>query len=102
MHAPVAAALVLALQGAARLDSAEVARVLAQLKASDSTVCELAGQALTNFGGWWRRDSNYGMAMPRPMPTPMPGGGGAGHIASEVMRAHRGGPDDPRWARSER
>jgi hypothetical protein len=78
MHAPFVAVLLLATQG--RLDSTEVARVLTQLKASDSTVCSLAGQALTNFGGWWHRDANTLMPMPRPMPTPMPmpGGGGRG------------------------
>ena len=33
-------------------DSARVARVLALLKTSDSTVCELAAQAIGNAWGW--------------------------------------------------
>jgi hypothetical protein len=39
---------------------------LAQLRAADSTVCELAGRSLTNFGGWGWFD---GVDNP-PMPTP--------------------------------
>ncbi len=90
MLAPLLGLLVL--QTPVTLDSAEVARVLVQLKASDSTVCELAGQSLTNYGGFWNR-SRSDIPMPRPMPTPMPmpggGGGGPAHVMHDVMRAHR-------------
>src|SRR5258707_10703231 len=99
MHSLCFASSLLAVQASAPLDSAEIARVLAQLKVSDSTVCELAGQALTNYGWMWRggRDySNVGMPMPRPMPTPMPmpGGGGGMGIMHDVMhgdKEHRSG-----------
>src|SRR5204862_374611 len=44
-------------------DSSHVARVLALLETSDSTVCELAGQAISNAWGFsWE---------PRLLPTPM-------------------------------
>src|SRR5690242_6885646 len=65
------------------LDSAAVTRVLTQLKASDSAVCVLAGEALTNYGGFWGHSFGQpGLAMPQPMPTPMPmpGGGGGGGV----------------------
>src|SRR5436309_9562720 len=79
MIAPLIASLLLGLQNQPPLDSATVARVLGQLRTSDSVVCALAGQALTNYGGFWGRAySDPGMPMPRPMPTPMPGGGGGG------------------------
>src|SRR6266540_5217053 len=54
MSIPLLVAASLALQGPTRLDSAEVARVLGLLKASDPVVCELAGQSLTNYGDFWR------------------------------------------------
>ena len=61
------------------LDSATVTRVLNQLKTTDSTVCALAGEALTNYGGFWGHAfADPGMPMPQPMPTPMPMPGGAG------------------------
>src|SRR5918996_6032024 len=60
-------------------DSAEVARLLASLRASDSTVCELAGRALTNFGGMWHREWDAPMPMPMPTPMPMPFAGGGVH-----------------------
>lgn len=81
MIAPLVAVL-LAVQNHPPLDSAAAARVLSQLKTSDSTICQLAGLALSNYGGWWWWGrSEPGMPMPRPMPTPMPmPGGGAGGI----------------------
>ncbi len=88
MHASLLGILLLAVQTHGHLDSTEVARVLAELKVVDSTVCELAGQALTNYGGFWgggRDFSSTVMPMPRPMPTPMPMPGGGGGIAG-VMR----------------
>lgn len=95
MHMPVLAILLLAVQSHPKLDSASVSRVLAQLKTSDSIVCALAGQALTNYGGfrgWGYADP--GMPMPRPMPTPMPmpngGGGGGGHINFNIDEASDG------------
>ena len=67
-----------------QLDSATVIRILSQLRTSDSAICALAGQALTNYGGFWGwSNSDPGMPMPRPMPTPMPmprGGGGGVHV----------------------
>jgi HEAT repeats/HEAT repeat len=84
MIAPLVAGLLLAVQTPVALDSATAARVLSQLRASDSTICALAGQALTNYGGFWGWNySEPGMALPRPMPTPMPmpgGGGGGIHV----------------------
>src|SRR5213078_1289636 len=73
------------------LDSATVTRVLSQLKTSDSTVCALAGEALTNYGGFWGWGlSDPGMPMPRPMPTPMPtpGGGGVGFHVDMHQKNH--------------
>src|SRR6266850_4290354 len=84
MIAPLFASLLLVVQNRPPLDSATVTRVLNQLKASDSTVCALAGQALTNYGGFWGHAfADPGMPMPQPMPTPMPmpgGGGGGFHV----------------------
>src|SRR2546428_12031488 len=81
-----AAALVI-VQSRPALDSATVTRVLDQLKASDSTVCALAGEALTGYGGWgWGNWGYTDQAMPIPQPTPTPtpmprgGGGGDGEI----------------------
>jgi len=85
MIAPLLASLLLVAQNRPALDSATVTRVLNQLKASDSAVCVLAGEALTNYGGFWRRSfADPGMPMPQPMPTPMPmpGGGGGGVSAT--------------------
>src|SRR6266511_2275587 len=79
MIAPLIASLLLGLQNQPPLDSATVARVLGQLRTSDSAVCALAGQAVTKYRGGWRwSHSSAGMAMPRRLPTamPMPGGGG--------------------------
>jgi hypothetical protein len=54
-------------------DSAAVTRLLNQLKASDSTVCVLAGEALANYGGWrWRNWGHVDEMMPMPQPTPTP------------------------------
>src|SRR5437762_5094167 len=82
MIAPLLASLLLVVQNRPALDSATVTRVLTQLKASDSAVCVLAGEALTNYGGFWgHAPADPGMPMPQPMPTPMPmpgGGGGRG------------------------
>src|SRR6267142_2332471 len=85
MIAPLLASLLLVVQNRPALDSATVTRVLNQLKASDSAVCALAGEALTNYGGFWgHRFADPGMPMPQPMPTPMPmpggGGGGGFHV----------------------
>ena len=84
MIAPLLAALLLVVQNRPALDSATVTRVLNQLRASDSTVCALAGEALTNYGGFWGHAfADPGMPMPQPMPTPMPmpgGGGGGFHV----------------------
>src|SRR5882672_9860883 len=100
MSVPLLIAVSLALQGPTRLDSAEVARVLGLLKVSDSVVCDLAGQSLTNYGDFWVRDFSYtSMPMPRPMPTPMPmpgGGGAVAGIMGDVMlgdHGHRHGID---------
>src|SRR6266508_1539946 len=81
MTAPFLVSLLLVLQNRAPMDSATVTRVLNQLRTSDSTVCALAGEALTNYGGFWGHSFRRpGLAMPQPMPTPMPmpgvGGGG--------------------------
>src|SRR5467141_4212576 len=84
MIAPLLASLLLVVQNRPALDSATVTRVLNQLKASDSTVCALAGEALTDYGGFWGHAfADPGMPMPQPMPTPMPmpgGGGGGFHV----------------------
>src|SRR2546426_82003 len=84
MIAPLLASLLLVVQNRPALDSATVTRVLNQLKASDSAVCALAGEALTNYGGFWGHAfADPGMPMPQPMPTPMPmpgGGGGGFHV----------------------
>src|SRR5260370_15312896 len=81
MIAPLLASLLLVVQNRPALDSATVARVLTQLKASDSAVCALAGEALTNYGGVWGPAVFHPrIAMPPPKPTPLPraGGGGGG------------------------
>src|SRR3989442_10148047 len=81
MIAPLLASLLLVAKTRPAFDSATVTRVLNQLKASDSSVCALAGKALTNYGGFWgHRFADRGMPMHQPMPTPMPmpGGGGDG------------------------
>src|SRR5438034_8143319 len=84
MIAPLLATLLLVVQSRPPLDSATVTRVLNQLKTTDSTVCALAGEALTNYGGFWGHAfADPGMPMPQPMPTPMPmpgGGGGGFHV----------------------
>src|SRR3989475_6579938 len=84
MIAPLLVSLLLVVQNRPALDSATVTRVLNQLKSSDSSVCALAGEALTNYGGFWgHRFADPGMPMPQPMPTPMPmpgGGGGGFHV----------------------
>src|ERR1700694_3985661 len=96
MHLPFLAVLLLAVQSHPPLDSASVARVLAQLKTSDSTVCALAGEALTNYGGFWGwASADPGMPMPRPMPTPMPlpgggGGGGGGEVRVDMHERSSG------------
>src|SRR5207247_9008898 len=56
----------------APMDSGAVARVLALLKTSDSTVCELAGQAISNSWGFPWEPRLLPTPMPMPMPTPMP------------------------------
>jgi HEAT repeat protein len=89
MIASFLAALALVLQERPPLDSATVTRVLSQLKASDSTVCALAGDAITNGWGWrnWgSADQVMPMPQPRPTPMPMPGGGGA--VAAVRMGMH--------------
>src|SRR5213078_2273162 len=53
-------------------DSSHVARVLALLETSDSTVCELAGQAISNAWGFSWEPRLLPSPMPMPMPTPMP------------------------------
>ncbi len=53
-------------------DSAHVARVLALLEPADSSVCELAGQALANGASWRWEPRRFPTPMPMPMPTPMP------------------------------
>src|SRR6266566_3111317 len=68
----IAAALVI-VQSRPALDSATVTRVLDQLKAGDSTVCALAGEALTGYGGWgWENWGYTDQVMPMPQPTPTP------------------------------
>ncbi|HYX82383.1 MAG TPA: hypothetical protein VE714_08325, partial [Gemmatimonadales bacterium] len=102
MITPLFASLLLIAQDHSSIDSATVMRVLSQLKSGDSTVCALAGEALTNYGGFWRHNfGDSGMPMPQPMPTPMPmpgGGLGGFHINvhersremdSAVLRAFR-------------
>src|SRR5439155_1566080 len=59
-------------QPEARPDSARVARVLALLETSDSTVCELAAQAIGNVWGWSWQPEVFPIPMPMPMPAPMP------------------------------
>jgi len=114
MHASLLATLLLAAQGQPQLDSATVIRILSQLRTSDSAICALAGQALTNYGGFWGwAYSDPAMPMPRPMPTPMPmpgGGGGGVHVEMHergsdinpaVLRAFRAFiRDDNRWVRN--
>src|SRR5256885_10270234 len=56
----------------ARPDSERVARVLALLETSDSTVCELAAQAISNIWGWSWQPQPFATPMPIPMPAPMP------------------------------
>src|SRR3989442_4156926 len=81
MIAPLLASLLLVVQNRPPLDSATVARVLSQLRTSDSAVCALAGEALTNYGGVRGHAlAGPGIPMPQPRstPLPMPRGGGAG------------------------
>ena len=82
MIAPLLASLLLVVQNRPALDSATVTRVISQLRASDSAVCALAGEALTNYGGFWGHAfADRGVPMPQPMPTPMPmPGGGPGEV----------------------
>src|SRR2546421_12464882 len=76
-------------------DSSHVARVLALLETSDSTVCELAGQAISNGWGFSWEPRLLPTPMPVPVPTPMP----------MPMAMHRGSPPHvrvhvhrgPRW-----
>ena len=86
MIAPLLASLLLVVQNRPALDSATVTRLLNQLKASDSAVCALAGEALTNYGGFWGHAfADPGMPMPQPMPTPMPmPGGGPGEVHVDI------------------
>src|SRR6184192_4527788 len=56
----------------APMDSSAVARVLALLKTSDSTVCDLAGQAISNSWGFPGEPRLLPTPMPMPMPTPIP------------------------------
>ncbi len=65
MHASLLGILLLAVQTHGHLDSTEVARVLAELKVVDSTVCELAGQALTNYGGFWGGGRDFSSTVSR-------------------------------------
>jgi len=70
MPLPFFAVLALVALGApvAPLDSSAVARVLALLRAADTTVCELAAQTIGNSWGFrWDAD-----LLPTPMPMPMP------------------------------
>ena len=53
-------------------DSGRVARVLALLETSDSTVCELAAQSIGNVWGWSWQPQLVPTPMPMPMPAPMP------------------------------
>ena len=76
-------------------DSSHVARVLALLETSDSTVCELAGRAISNGWGFSWEPRLLPTPMPMPMPTPMPmpmamHRGSRPHVRVHV---HRG----PRW-----
>src|SRR2546426_12618383 len=114
MIAPLLVSLLLVIQNRPALDSATVTRVLNQLKTSDSSVCALAGEALTNYGGFWgHRFADPGMPMPQPMPTPKPhagAGGGAFHVNMHentrdmdpaVLRAFLAvSPDDHRCVRN--
>src|SRR5438034_7173754 len=56
----------------APMDSGAVARVLGLRKTADSTVCELAGQAISNSWGFPWEPRLFPTPMPMPMPTPMP------------------------------
>src|SRR5712691_7919986 len=86
MIAPLLASLLLVVQNRPPLDSATVTRVLNHLKTSDSTVCALAGEALTNYGGFWGHAfADPGMPMPQPMPTPMPMPGGGARVVHVNM-----------------
>jgi len=86
MIAPLLATLLLVVQNRPPLDSATVTRVLNHLKTSDSTVCALAGEALTNYGGFWGHAfADPGMPMPQPMPTPMPMPGGGARVVHVNM-----------------
>src|SRR5213592_522196 len=55
----------------APMDSSAVARVLALLKTSDSTVCDLAGQAISNSWGFPGEPRLFPTPMPMPMATRM-------------------------------
>ncbi len=65
-------AFAVAMQQPLTRDSAAVARLFTSLRGADSAVCELAGRALTNFGGWWGANGDLPMPMPMPMPMPIP------------------------------
>src|SRR4051812_29012067 len=80
MFAPMLVSLLLITQNRPLLDSATVTRVLNELRTGDSTVCALAGEALTNYGNSWAPSfDDPAMPIPEPMPTPMPmPGGGRG------------------------
>ena len=77
-------------------DSGERVRLLASLRTADSTVCELAGRAITNFGGFWNWESDPPMPMPMPMPTPMPMPFGPGiSVGPRIHGGHWGKLSDP-------
>lgn len=80
-------------------DSAQVARLLVSLRAADSTVCELAGRALTNFGGFWNIESDLPMPMPMPIPMPipmpMPFGGPGIQVNPRIHGLGRGAEQNP-------
>src|SRR5205814_8424322 len=69
-------------------DSSHVARVLALLETSDSTVCELAGQAISNSWGFAWEPRLLPTPMPMPMPTPMPMPLSPPRRSSDLVRVH--------------
>src|SRR3989442_10948835 len=94
MIAPLLASLLLVVQNRPALDSATVTRVLNQLKASDSAVCSLAGEALINYGGVLGAAVSAPRpppAPPMPAPQPTPGGGAGGGDGGRHQRNGRTG-----------
>ncbi len=73
-------AFAVAMQQPLTRDSAAVARLFTSLRGADSAVCELAGRALTNFGGWWGANGD----LPMPMPMPMPFADGGIHVNPSI------------------